>query len=58
MMEISYKEYRAVQAPNNHVIISIGGRVIAHAQCACKMSEEELKEAVEEILALRERGQA
>ena len=43
---VTVGEYTVVQASNNHISITKDGRMVYHASCTKKLSEEELKEHV------------
>lgn len=43
---VNVGEYTVVQATNNHIHIYKGERMVRHASCTKKMTEEELKEMV------------
>lgn len=43
---VTVGEYTVVQASNNHISITKDDRMVYHASCTKKLSEEELKEHV------------
>ena len=43
---VTVGEYTVVQASNNHITIVKDGRMVCHASCTKKKSDEELKEMV------------
>lgn len=53
MKKITYKGYTVSQAENNHIMITKGEEVF-HAQCNKKLSEEGLKQQVENYIKLKE----
>lgn len=55
MMEVTYKGYRAVLAPNNHVIISRKGKVVSHGQVFDPVTEDVFCEMMENTIDLMEK---
>lgn len=48
--EIKYRDCIVSQASNNHVMIIKDGESVFHSQCNKKLSDEELKRAVDNYL--------
>ena len=54
-MRIEHKGYVAHQSDyNNHVMITENGRMVFHASCTSKMSEQELENLVDDFIKLLE----
>lgn len=51
---ISYKGYEVGQASNHHIWISKDDRAVMHAQCDKKLTDDELKEMVDNYIELKE----
>ena len=53
---VEHKGFTAVQSPrNHHVMIGKDGKRVSHAQYDHALTEDELKKAVDDYLALTER---
>lgn len=51
---LNYNGYKIIQCTNNHIQIYKDNRIVYHASCRKKMTEEELKEQVDFLKAIRE----
>lgn len=51
---VDHEGYKIVQCTNNHIQIYKDDRIVYHASCRKKMTEDELKEQVEFLKAIRE----
>lgn len=47
---VDYKGFRAIQAPNNHVIICKNGVTVLHKSYNKKKNDEELKKLIDDYL--------
>lgn len=56
MKRVEHKGYTVVQSPrNHHVMIGKNGKMVYHAHCDHQLTEDELKQRVDDYLALAER---
>ena len=56
MKKVEHKGYTVVQSPrNNHVMIGKDGKMVCHAKYDHPLTEDELKQRVDDYLALAER---
>lgn len=51
---VEYKGYIAEQAYNNHVIILKDDKMILHASCDKKKTDDELKEMIDAFILLKQ----
>lgn len=54
MVKVEHKGYTISQAPNNHICIYKGKEFVFHAQLKKRLTKEELKSHLDEILKLIE----
>lgn len=56
MKKVEHKGYTVVQSPrNHHIMIGKDGRMVYHAHYDHQLTEDELKQRVDDYLALAER---
>lgn len=56
MKKVAHRGYTAVQSPrNHHVMIGKDGKMVYHAHYDKPLTEEELKERIDDYLELAER---
>lgn len=56
MKKVEHNGYTVVQSPrNHHIMIGKAGKMVCHAQYDHPLTEDELKKAVDDYLALAER---
>ncbi len=54
--KVEHKGYTVVQSPrNHHIMIGKGGKMVYHAQYDHPLTEDELKQRVDDYLVLMER---
>lgn len=51
---LHHNGYKIIQCTNNHIQIYKDDRIVYHASCNKKMTEDELKEQVDFLKAIRE----
>lgn len=54
MKRVNYKGYKISQASNNHIMILKGNEMVFHVNAIKKLTEEELKEQIDNFLNLLE----
>lgn len=56
MKKLTYKGYTVVQSSrNNHVMVGKDGKMVHHAACNKPMTDRELRQMVDDYIALAER---
>lgn len=53
-MEVNYKGYTISQASNNHIMITKDNKMVFHANATKKLTEDELKEQIDNFIKLLE----
>lgn len=51
---VEHEGYKIIQCTNNHIQIYKDDRIVMHASCTKKMTEEELKQQVDLLKTIRE----